>query len=211
MEGTLRKLTDGRQVLPGFAALCGTARPDRRFVLRSFIASRETASRVHPFLLVLLLLLVSACNPFAPAIEMDDGGGANLITDQTTVDGLFQNFRYAYTFKDTTIYGGLLAHDFVFTYRDYERRVDESWGRDEEMRITWHLFQNASSLNLVWNNIVGFSGDSLRSSVTRSFNLTVTFNPSDVVRVDGRVSLDLRRPAASAPWKITQWRDESNY
>lgn len=160
---------------------------------------------------LLLLLTAAGCNPFAPAIEDAADDGDNLITDQTTIDGLFQNFRYAYTFKDTTIYGGLLAQNFTFTYRDYERRVDENWGRDEEMRITWHLFQNASSLNLVWNNIVGFSGDSLRSSVTRSFNLTVTFNPSDVVRVDGRVSLDLERPTASYPWRITQWRDESNY
>jgi hypothetical protein len=162
-------------------------------------------------LLLLLVLTAAACNPFAPAIENDVSGEGNLITDQTTIDGLFQNFRYAYTFKDTTIYGGLLSHDFTFTYRDYERRIDENWGRDEEMRITWHLFQNASSLNLVWNNIVGFSGDSLRSSVTRSFNLTVTFNANDVVRVDGRVSLDLRRLAALDPWRITQWRDESNY
>ncbi|PLX25493.1 MAG: hypothetical protein C0600_11900 [Ignavibacteria bacterium] len=160
---------------------------------------------------LVFLLIAVACNPFAPAIEDTTEGAANLITDQTTIDGLFQNFRYAYTFKDTTIYGGLLAHDFTFTYRDYERRVDENWGRDEEMRITWHLFQNASSLNLIWNNIVGFSGDSLLSSVTRSFNLTVTFNPNDVVRVDGRVSLDLERPSAADKWKITQWRDESNY
>ncbi|MBE0644959.1 MAG: hypothetical protein IH600_12825 [Bacteroidetes bacterium] len=158
-----------------------------------------------------MLVLLSACNPFAPALEDDPAGNVSLITDQKTVEGLFQNFRYAYTFKDTTIYGGMLAHDFVFTYRDYDRKIDESWGRDEEMRITWHLFQNAGSLNLVWNNIVGFSGDSLRSSVTRSFNLTVTFNPSDVIRVDGRVSLDLRRGTAEEPWKITQWRDESNY
>jgi hypothetical protein len=170
---------------------------------------RHTPSAV--LFAVLLCGMLAACNPFAPALDDSTGGDASLVTDQRTVDGLFQNFRYAYTFRDTTIYGGLLAHDFTFTYRDYERRVDESWGRDEEMRITWHLFQNASSLNLVWNNIVGFSGDSLRSSVTRSFNLTVTFNPNDVVRVDGRVSLDLRRPSATDPWKITQWNDESNY
>ena len=169
------------------------------------------APYLHVFVLVLVLVLVTACNPFAPALEDDPTGDASLITDQTTVEGLFANFRYAYTFKDSTIYGGLLAQDFVFTYRDYERKIDESWGRDEEMRITWHLFQNAASLNLVWNNIVGFSGDSLKASVTRSFNLSVTFNPSDVIRVDGRVSLDLRRTTAEAPWKITQWRDESNY
>ncbi|MDX9758751.1 MAG: hypothetical protein RBU27_06285 [Bacteroidota bacterium] len=161
--------------------------------------------------IILLIVLASACNPFAPALQDDPSGDTSLITDQTTVEGLFANFRYAYTFKDSTIYGGLLAQEFIFTYRDYERKIDESWGRDEEMRITWHLFQNASNLNLVWNNILGYSGDSLRASVTRSFNLTVTFNPSDVLRVDGRVSLDLRREHAGAAWKITQWRDESNY
>lgn len=158
-----------------------------------------------------MLLTVTACNPFAPAIDEDAFNDSGLISDQTTVEGLFQNFRYAYTFKDTTIYGGLLAQDFTFTYRDYERNIDENWGRDEEMRITWHLFQSASNLNLVWNNIVGFSGDSLRSSVTRGFNLTVNFNPNDIIRVDGRVSLDLSRANVEHPWRITQWRDESNY
>ena len=172
---------------------------------------RNARRLLSVLVLVLGLVLVSACNPFAPALEDNPIGDGSLITDQTTVEGLFANVRYAYTSKDTTIYGGMLAQDFIFTYRDYDRKIDESWGRDEEMRITWHLFQNASSLNLVWNNIVGFSGDSVAASVTRSFNLTVTFNPSDVIRVDGRVSLDLRRASSSAPWKITQWRDESNY
>ncbi|MFA6232612.1 MAG: hypothetical protein WC824_00315 [Bacteroidota bacterium] len=210
MERPIRKLTLHRAARLPLAALALAV----RFHAKCFLAKRVLTLRVLavPGLAVLLFTaLVAACNPFAPALENDPNGGASLITDQKTVEGLFQNFRYAYTFKDTTIYGGLLSHDFVFTYRDYDRKIDESWGRDEEMRITWHLFQNAGSLNLVWNNIVGSSGDSLRASVTRSFNLTVTFNPSDVIRVDGRVSLDLLRASSADPWKITQWRDESNY
>lgn len=158
-----------------------------------------------------LALALSACNPFAPALEDSLPVNDALISDQTTIEGVFQNFRYAYTFKDTTIYGGLLASEFTFTYRDYEKLIDESWGRDEEMRITAQLFQNAHSLNLVWNNIAGFSGDSLNSSVTRSFNLTVTFNPNDIVRVDGKVRLDLKRERGDFPWRIILWKDESNY
>ncbi len=160
---------------------------------------------------IILILQLPACNPFAPAIRETETPDDGLITDQRTVEGLFQNFRYAYTFKDTTIYGGLLAQNFNFTYRDYEKLIDESWGRDSEMRITWHLFQNASSLNLVWNNIVGFAGDSLRSSVTRSFNLSVTFNADDIIRVDGRVSLELQRSTANNKWEIVLWKDESNF
>jgi len=161
--------------------------------------------------LLVALLVMPACNPFAPALEESLSYSDNLISDQLDIEGVFQNFRYAYTFKDTTIYGGLLASDFVFTYRDYDKRIDESWGRDEEMRITWQLFRNASNLNLIWNNIVGLSGDSLHASVTRSFNLTVTFNPGDVIRVDGRARLDCKRAASSEAWRIVLWKDESNY
>jgi len=162
-------------------------------------------------LCVVMLFLLSRCNPFAPEIDTSDPSGTNIISDQKSLEGVFQNFRYAYTFKDTTIYGALLANDFTFTYRNYEKLVDVSWGRDEEMRITSRLFENATGLDLIWNNIVGFSGDSVRSNVTRSFNLVVTFNPSDVARVDGRVSLELERPGSDDPWKISLWKDESNF
>lgn len=161
--------------------------------------------------IALLAMAGEACNPFAPSIHDDTGEDGGLVTDQTTIEGVFQNFRYAYTFKDTTIYGGLLAGNFTFSYRDYEKLVDETWGRDDEMRITWHLFQNAQNLNLIWNEIVGLAGDSLNASITRSFTLTVTFNPSDIIRVDGRVRLDLRREQSTQPWRIFLWKDESNY
>ena len=124
---------------------------------------------------------------------------------------MFDNFQYAYTFKDTTVYGGLLTSDFTFVYRDYDQGFDVSWGRDEEMRTTYGLFQNSQKLDLIWNNIVLSSEDSLTANIVRSFNLTITFNPTDVVRVDGRVNLSLRRDAETEIWKINQWIDESNY
>ncbi len=86
-----------------------------------------------------------------------------------------------------------------------------SWGRDEEMRTTNGLFQNAQRLDLIWNNIVLITQDSATANVVRSFNLTITFNPTDVVRVDGRVNLSLRRDAVSEKWQITRWIDESNF
>jgi hypothetical protein len=159
----------------------------------------------------LLAMLIAACNPFAPAVETGDALNSSLISDQRTVEGVFQNIRYAYTFKDTTIYGQMIGQDFTFSYRDYDKLRDVSWGRDEEMLITSRLFDNAMNLSLVWNNTVGSSGDTLRAIITRSFNLTVTFNPSDVIRVDGRVSLDLRRASSADPWMIVQWKDESNF
>lgn len=98
--------------------------------------------------------------------------------------------------------------DFSFSYRDYDLGVDVSWGRDEEMRVTQGLFTNTQKLDLIWNNIVSISDDS--TNIVRSFNLTITFNPSDVVFIDGRVNLDLVKDKKNR-WLIKNWIDESNF
>jgi hypothetical protein len=150
-------------------------------------------------------------NPFAPKLDENFESVKPPISDQTDVAGVFQNFQYAYTFKDTTIYGKLITDNFTFTYRDYDQGFDVSWGRDEEMRTTYGLFENSQRLDLIWNNIVLSTEDSLSANIVRSFNLTITFNPTDVVRVDGRVNLSLQRDPQSRKWKINRWIDESNF
>jgi len=143
-------------------------------------------------------------------LDNSDSNDEGTITDLKTIDGVFQNFKYAYTFKDTTIYGEIISTDFIFTYRDYDQGVDISWGRDEEMKTTNGLFQNSQRIDLIWNNIVLSSQDSLTANIVRGFNLTITFNPTDVVRLDGRVNLSLRKNAEKK-WQITKWLDESNF
>lgn len=106
------------------------------------------------------------------------------------------------------IYGELLNSDFVFSYRDYDKGVDVSWGRDEEMDATFGLFANSQRLDLVWNNILTLTSDS--TGVVRSFNLTVTFNPTDVIFVDGRVNMKLKKDSQKK-WQLVRWLDESNF
>ncbi len=161
------------------------------------------------FSLVIASIFFGCTNPFAPKLDEELGASGNLISDQLKVEGIFQNLQYAYTFKDTTIYGQTLSPKFTFTYRDYDKGFDESWGRDEEMRITNALFQNSQNLDLIWNNILLISSDS--TNIIRSFNLTITFNPTDIIRVDGKVNLILEKEPATQKWKILQWTDESNY
>lgn len=156
-------------------------------------------------------LLASSCtNPFAPALA-DDSQAAEVLGDQRTVAGLFQNFRYAYVFKDTLTYGRLLDRTFSFVYRNYDKGIDVTWGRDEDMLATHGLFNAAQQLDLVWNDVVITEGDSLAQTISRGFNLTITFNPSDVIRAQGRVNLRIERPTINDVWKIVRWRDESNY
>ncbi len=155
-----------------------------------------------------ILIITSCTNPFAPRLDSNLGNDASLITPQKTISGLFQNFQYSYTFKDTIIYGKLLNSNYSFIYRDYDLSVDVSWGRDEEMHVTYGLFQNTQRLDLIWNNIVSMSDDS--TNIIRSFNLTITFNPTDIIQIDGRVNLQLEKNDKGV-WKIVNWIDESNF
>lgn len=152
----------------------------------------------------------SCTNPFAPGLA-DTDQDAPVISDQKTVEGIFENFRYAYIFKDTLVYGNLLADDFTFIYRNYNDNVDYSWGRDQDMMTTSGLFRAAQNLELIWNDVVIAIGDTVLKDISRGFNLSIVFGPSDIVNIQGRANFRLKRQNTDEPWKIFQWRDESNY
>ena len=158
-------------------------------------------------LVIPIQTLVGCFNPFAPGL---DDSPAESSCNQLTIEGIFQCFQTAYSFRDTTAYGQLLDGSFIFVYRDYDLGIDITWGRDEEMRVTDGLFQNAQKLDLIWNTLVTSETDTSATAV-RSFNLTVTYNPSSIDRVDGYANLTFARGSKNEPWKITLWRDESNF
>lgn len=164
------------------------------------------------WMLILFAFLFLSCeNPFAPKLATQQMGTGSFLSDQKTIDGVFQNFIYAYTFRDTSVYSQLIAPDFTFIYRDYDLAVDVAWGRDDEMRSTNMMFQLVDRLVLNWNNIFDMTEDSLHATVTRGFTLTVAFNPADIAEVDGNAYFELERSSSSAPWQISVWRDESNF
>jgi len=152
---------------------------------------------------------LSCLNPFAPKLDLQPA--EQLCSDLTSIENVLCTFRNAYTFKDTTLYSSVIGKEFVFTYRDYDNGVDVSWGRNDEMRITYNLFQSAESMSLIWNTEVASNGNDTAYSSVRGFNLTITFNPSDIVRLDGYANMTFGRARAADPWKIIRWRDESNF
>jgi hypothetical protein len=81
------------------------------------------------------------------------------------------------------------------------------------MRATSGLFQNAQRLDILWNDVVSSSIDSTSTTamIKRGFNLTVTFNPGNIIYVDGYVKLTLERLRAQDPWMVVRWNDESNF
>ena len=163
------------------------------------------------FLEIFVFFFLSNCNPFAPALDSDYGKKSSGIGDQLTIDGVFQVFRYSYNYKDTLLYGKLISDEFLFIFRDYEKMIDVAWGRDEDMLITNRMFQNTQNLDLMWSDIFSSEGDSLSRNVIRYFNLSITFNPNEVYRIDGKANLTLSRNSDKDVWKIRTWRDESNF
>ena len=137
---------------------------------------------------------------------------SGFLADQKSLDGVFQNFVYAYTFRDTSVYSQLVGPGFTFVYRDYDNSQDVAWGRDVEMRSTSMMFQLVNQFTLTWDNTY-YPADttSTHAVVTRGFNLTVAFNPADIEDVAGKAYFVLDRTTSSDPWKISMWKDESNF
>jgi hypothetical protein len=176
------------------------------------VAALHSTPRIMTCLVaVMMTMFTGGCdNPFAPR-KVERTQTAAGLGDQSTIDGVFQNFRYSYLTKDTLVYGRLLDTNFTFIFRDYDKGIDKSWGRDQDMIATAGLFRSCESLDLIWNNVVSSVGDSLVRDISRGFNLTITFSASDIVFLQGRVNLRIFRAKSTDVWMIQRWRDESNF
>ena len=133
-----------------------------------------------------------------------------MLGDQQTVEGVFQNVQYAYTYRDTLIYGNLLHPDFQFRYFNSDRGTDVAFNRDEEMRITNNLFRGADQIDLQWNSIRALEGDSILVRVTRGYNLRITLQANEIFIIEGLATLRLTRDQPTDVWQIRLWRDDSN-
>jgi hypothetical protein len=162
----------------------------------------------YAFIALILLALASCENPFAPRLENNPTDNS-IFGDQRTVEGVFKNFRYAYIFKDTLVYGNLLADDFTFIYYNYEKSSQPIvWGRNDDLIATSNLFNSAKTIDLMWNEVASKFGDSVQIEIRRGFTLTITL-PSDIFSVEGKAKLNLIRKKPEDEWKIQKWVDES--
>ena len=165
-----------------------------------------------PPLVLLLVLGLAGCNPFAPDLEEGNPFG-DLLGDQTTVEGFFTNFASAYELRDLSLYEPLLDSAFRFIWHDFDAQVDREWGFAQELESTRRLFQNASLIRLEWNQILSqeLLDESRQARIIRPFNLTITLETGEVFRGDGNVNFLLARADTAAVWRLRRWRDESEF
>jgi hypothetical protein len=158
-----------------------------------------------------IIIFLSSCdNPFAPKLSKGENSGL-VLGNQKQVEGFFQNWRYSYIFKDTLVYGRLLDNNFNFIFRNYDKGIDLSWGRQEDLITTYRLFNSSQNCDLIWNDILSSVGDSLLLDVSRGFTLQIVFTQSDIIRIQGRANIRLKRDNQDSDWKMLYWRDESNF
>lgn len=161
-----------------------------------------------------LMLMVPACNPFAPALDEVPADQNELLGNPVYVRGFFDRFRAAYQLRDSTLYGQLLAPNFRFTYRDFAANLDRSWTRDVDANTTYRLFRASRSINLQWTQYLPAS-DTLTSdtlaNVERSFLLTIEQRDNERFSGAGTARLVLVRKNRNDPWRMRSWYDRSEF
>jgi len=157
-------------------------------------------------LLSALMLLVNCVNPFAPAL--DKSQGSLIITEQRTPEEVLQNFRYAYTFRDSILYSNLLDSSFVFVYFDPSLARDVSWGRDVDLKTTGRLFQAFDVIDLTWDSTRDSAETGDVSELTKRFTLNLVAKDIEF-RITGDAVFAFRRDPYDQKWRVTHWRDLS--
>ncbi len=161
---------------------------------------------------IAVVVFAGSCNPFAPGYDPDGLLTKNLLGDRNTIDGLFVYFKNSYELRDTSLYSKLFSNDFTFTYFDFDQNANVNWDKGEEMALTWNLFRTVNTITLDWNFYVQKdSVDELHAQVIRAFNLTIVENENTIHSSAGRARLTLIRSAATEPWQISYWFDDSDF
>lgn len=163
------------------------------------------------FFLVLSLANGSCFNPFAPALDKGQDL-SNVITDQQNPREVLQNFRYAYTFKDSLLYSDVLEESFVFEYFDPNLGPSggfQTWGRDIDLKTTGRLFRSFDVIELTWLNTIFSDSTDQFVQYFQRFNLNLLGSDFNFI-VTGTAIFTFKRNEADNKWRIVRWKDESD-
>jgi hypothetical protein len=160
---------------------------------------------------VALVLLMAACNPFAPKYDPDGLDDQNVLGDRTDIDGFFTFFKNAYELRDTSLYGKLFTSDFEFVYYDFDQAAEQHWDKGQEMATSYNLFRNVRQITLDWNFYIENTAVGDTANVVRAFNLTIVQDESTVYSGTGRARMRLRRDGPGEVWRVYYWFDDSDF
>ena len=150
-------------------------------------------------------------NPFAPELDQNPDL-SNVITEQQSAEEVLQNFKYAYTFKDSLLYSDILDEAFVFEYFDTNYGPSgglRTWNRDVDLKTTGQLFRRFDVIELVWlNTLYSESNDEIEKRFVR-FNLSL-LGPEFNFIITGTAIFTFKQSSEDKKWRIIGWKDESD-
>lgn len=162
--------------------------------------------------IVLPLCSFQGCvNPFAPKLTHSLESGSLIVTPQRSLEEVLQNFKVAYTFRDSLLYSDLLDTAFVFVYFDFNEGTSGrfvSWSREVDLLTTGRLFRHFQVIDLVWNETLYRWEGEESGEMSKGFSLTLVGTDSDY-RLLGRAVFSFRK-CSDEKWRITRWKDESD-
>jgi len=155
------------------------------------------------------LVLSSGClNPFAPRLTDNLEATDMIITSQATPQEVLQNFKIAYTFRDSLLYSDVLDTGFLFVYFNPDESRFVSWGRHEDLLTTGRMFRHFQVIDLVWNETIYENAGETTSDISRGFGLTLVGEQTGYT-VTGRAVFTFKKNK-DQKWRITRWKDESD-
>jgi len=160
---------------------------------------------------VFAVLLFGCVNPFAPRLDKGEES-SQVVTEQRTPDEVLQNFKIAYTFKDSLLYSDVLDSSFVFEFYDPDLEPSGgfvTWGRDVDLQTTGRLFRSFQTIDLVWVSTVYEFREGDTEKIFRRFNLNLV-GDQFVFTVTGTAIFSLRQSQHDGKWRIVHWKDESD-
>lgn len=169
-------------------------------------------NRLYPILLAVIFVVFTGClNPFAPKLTNDLESGDYIITQQQSPGDVLQNFKVAYTYKDSLLYSNCLDTAFLFVYFDPDIGTSGqivSWGRDVDLLTTGRLFRHFQVIDLVWNSVIYSVGGEETGEISQEFDLTLVGDQNNY-RLSGRALFSFRK-CQDNQWRISRWKDESD-
>ena len=156
------------------------------------------------------LVFLHCLNPFAPKLTDALETEAYIVTPQKTADEVLQNFKVAYTFRDSLLYSDLLDSAFLLVYFDPDEGTSGrfvSWGRDVDLMTTGRLFRHFQVIDLVWNTTLYGWQDEQNGEIGKSFNLTLVGATGDY-KLSGVAVFSFKK-GYDGKWRIIRWKDES--
>ncbi len=165
--------------------------------------------RIVPFLVAAVQM--GCWNPFAPKLSNALEPSDLVWTAQKNPSEVLQNFKVAYTFRDSLLYTDLLDTAFLFVYFDPNEGTSGrfvSWERETDLMTTGRLFRHFHVVDLVWKTTFYDWTNEEQGELSKGFDLTLMSESGDV-KVSGRALFSFRK-CADEKWRITRWKDESD-